>query len=118
LRASSRTAGIIGARELALMKPTAYLVNTARGALVDEAALIAALADHRLAGAALDVYQQEPLPADSPFLTLDNVILTPHVGWVTDAGIARMAHDPVANILAFLDGQPQYVVTPAAARQS
>lgn len=117
LRASARTAGIIGARELALLKPTAYLINTARGALVDEAALIAALADHRLAGAALDVYQQEPLAADSPFLTLDNVILTPHVGWVTDAGIARMARDPVANILAFLDGRPQHVVTPPAARQ-
>jgi phosphoglycerate dehydrogenase-like enzyme len=51
------------------------------------------------------------------FLTLDNVVLTPHVGWVTDAGVARMAHDPVANILAFLDGKPQYVVTPPAARQ-
>lgn len=112
LRASPRTAGIIGARELGLMKPAAYLINTARGALVDEAALYTALAEHRLAGAALDVFQQEPLPADSPLLTLDNVLVTPHVAWVTDGGTYRMARDPVANILAFLDGRPEHVVTP------
>lgn len=111
LRASPRTAGIIGARELALMRSTALLVNTARGALVDEAALEEALRARRIAGAALDVYTQEPLPADSPLLTLDNVVLTPHVGWVTDAGTARMASHPVENIVAFLDGKPRFVVT-------
>lgn len=110
LRASSRTAGFIGRRELGLMQPTAYLINTARGAIVDEAALIDALAARRIAGAAIDVFQQEPLPADSPFLALDNVLLTPHVAWVTDAGTARMARHPVDNILAFLDGRPQFVV--------
>lgn len=111
LRASPRTAGIIGTRELALMRPSALLVNTARGALVDEAALVDALRARRIAGAALDVYTQEPLPADSPLLTLDNVVLTPHVGWVTDAGTARMASHPVENIVAFLDGQPRFVVS-------
>jgi D-3-phosphoglycerate dehydrogenase len=110
LRASPRTAGLIGARELGLMKPTAYLINTARGAIVDEAALYETLAQHRIAGAAIDVFQTEPLPADSRLLTLDNVVLTPHVAWVTDAGIDRMARHPVENILAFLDGSPKFVV--------
>lgn len=114
LRASPRTAGLIGRRELALMKPTAYLINTARGAIVDETALYEALAAGRLAGAGLDVFQAEPLPAGSPLLTLDNVVHTPHAAWVTDAGIERMARHPVDNILAFLDGRPQFVVTPAA----
>jgi phosphoglycerate dehydrogenase-like enzyme len=110
LRASPRTAGLIGARELALMKPNAYLINTARGAIVDEAALYEALAAGRLAGAALDVFQQEPLPADAPLLTLENALVTPHVAWVTDGGSARMASQPVENILAFLAGTPQFVV--------
>ncbi len=112
LRASPRTAGIIGRRELELMKPTAYLVNTARGAVVDEAALYEVLAERRIAGAATDVFQTEPLPADDPLLTLDNLLVTPHVAWVTDAGIERMARHPVDNILAFLDGRPQFVVNP------
>ncbi|MBI2938837.1 MAG: hydroxyacid dehydrogenase [Chloroflexi bacterium] len=114
LRASGRTAGLIGRRELELMKPTAYLVNTARGALVDEQALFEALAERRIAGAAIDVFQTEPLPADSPLLQLDNVVVTPHVAWVTDAGVERMVRQPVENILAFLDGKPQFVVNPAA----
>lgn len=112
LRASPRTAKIVGARELGLMRPSAYLINTARGAVVDERALYEALKDRRIAGAAIDVYQQEPLPAASPLLTLDNVLVTPHVAWVTDGGIDRMARHPVENILAFLSGAPQYVVTP------
>lgn len=116
LRASSRTAGLIGARELALMKRSAFLINTARGAIVDEGALVEALRDRRLAGAGIDVFQQEPLPEDSPLLALDNVVLTPHVAWVTDAGIDRMARHPVENVLAFLDGKPQFVVNPAVLR--
>lgn len=112
LRASPRTAGIIGRRELGRLKPGAYLINTGRGALVDEQALYEVLAAHQIAGAAIDVFQQEPLPADSPLLTLDNVLVTPHVAWVTDAGTARMARHPVDNILAFLDGHPQFVVNP------
>ena len=112
LRASPKTAKIIGARELGLMKPSAFLVNTGRGALVDEAALHEALKAGRIAGAAIDVYQSEPLPGDSPLLTLENVVVTPHVAWVTDAGIDRMARHPVENILAFLEGKPQFVVNP------
>jgi D-3-phosphoglycerate dehydrogenase len=110
LRASEKSRHIVGARELGLMKPGAYLVNTGRGALVDEAALYETLKAKRIAGAAIDVFQQEPLPADSPLLTLDNVVVTPHVAWVTDQGTARMASHPVENILAFLDGKPQFVV--------
>jgi len=112
LRASPKTQHIVGERELKLMKPTAYLVNTGRGALLDESALYELLKARRIAGAAIDVYQQEPLPASSPLLRLDNVLVTPHVAWVTDAGIARMARHPVENILAFLDGKPQFVVNP------
>ncbi len=114
LRASPKTIHIIAERQLNLMKPTAYLVNTGRGALVDEAALVRALSEKRIAGAALDVFETEPLPGDSPFMKLDNVILTPHVAWVTDGGISRMARHPVENIVAFLDGNPQFVVNPDA----
>src|SRR5206468_2814741 len=72
------TRGVIGARELSFMKPTAYLVNVARGELVDQSALVEALRSRRIAGAALDVYEEEPLPAGDPLLSLDNAILTPH----------------------------------------
>jgi D-3-phosphoglycerate dehydrogenase / 2-oxoglutarate reductase len=112
LRASPRTHQIVGKRELGLMKPTAYLVNTGRGALVDEAALYEHLKAKRIAGAAIDVFQTEPLPADSPLLTLDNVVVTPHVAWVTDQGTARMQGHPIENIVAYLDGRPQFVVNP------
>jgi len=110
LRASEKTRHIVGAPELAMMKPSAYLVNTGRGALVDEAALYETLKAKKIAGAAIDVFQTEPLPADSPLLTLDNVVVTPHVAWVTDQGTARMAAHPVENIVAFLEGKPQFVV--------
>lgn len=112
LRASPRTQQIIGKRELELMKPSAYLVNTGRGALVDETALYEHLKAKRIAGAAIDVFQKEPLPADSPLLTLDNVLVTPHVAWVTDQGTARMAAHPIENVIAFLEGRPQFVVNP------
>jgi phosphoglycerate dehydrogenase-like enzyme len=118
LRASPRTQQIVGRRELGLMKPTAYLINTGRGALIDESALYDVLKEHRIAGAALDVYQQEPLPGSSPLLTLDNVLVTPHVAWVTDAGIHRMARHPVDNILAFLEGTPRFVVNPDVLKSS
>lgn len=115
LRGSLRTEGIIGRRELGLMKKTAYLINTGRGLLVDEQALCEALREGRLGGAALDVYRVEPLPADSPLLALDNVICTPHVAWVTDGGTARMGQAPVDNVLAFLDGAPRFVLGTEAA---
>ena len=113
LRASPKTHQIIGKRELELMKPSAFLVNTGRGALVDEAALYEVLKARRIAGAAIDVYQTEPLPGDSPLLRLDNVLVTPHVAWVTDGGVDRMARHPVENILAFMEGKPKFVVTPS-----
>lgn len=103
---SERSRGIVGAHELALMKPTAFLVNTARAGLVDQDALYEALADRRIAGAAMDVHPVEPLPPGSRFLDLDNVILTPHLGYVTADNFARMYGDAVADIVAFLDGSP------------
>ncbi len=112
LRASPQTAGIIGSKELALMKPGAVLVNTARGALVDEAALIEALRGRRLRAAALDVYTQEPLGSDSPLLEVENVVLSPHVGWVTEEASARLMKMPVDNVIAWLEGRPQHVVNP------
>jgi phosphoglycerate dehydrogenase-like enzyme len=88
---SAETRGLIGEKEIAAMKPTAYLINTARGAVVDEKALASALRGRKIAGAGLDVFSAEPLPARSPFLRLDNVILTPHIGGVTEESIAEMS---------------------------
>jgi phosphoglycerate dehydrogenase-like enzyme len=105
LRLSDRTRGLVTARHLALMKPTAYLVNTARGPLVDEAALVAALRERRIAGAALDVYDVEPLPKSHPLLGLDTVVLTPHVGFVTREGYDVFFSGVVDNIEAALVGK-------------
>jgi phosphoglycerate dehydrogenase-like enzyme len=104
LAKSSR--GLIDARRLALMKPSAYLVNTARGPIVDEAALVAALAARRIAGAGLDVFDVEPLPAGHPLAKLPNVVLAPHLGWTTDDGYRRFADSAADVLLAFLDGRP------------
>ena len=103
---SRRTRGLVGASELALMKPSSRLINTSRGALVDEAALVAALAERRIAGAALDVFDVEPLPEGHPFRTLDNVIATPHIGYVSQRQYETFYGDTVENILAWLDGKP------------
>lgn len=103
LAASSR--GLIDARRLALMKPSAYLVNTARGPIVTEAALVAALEERRIAGAGLDVFDQEPLPAGHPLTQLDNVVLAPHIGWPTDDGYERFASAAADVLLAYLDGR-------------
>lgn len=99
---SPRSRGIIGAAELALMKPSAYLVNTSRGPLVDEPALIRVLQEKRIAGAALDVFDTEPLPQDHPFRTLDNVLATPHIGYVTLDTYKVFYEDTVKAILEWL----------------
>jgi phosphoglycerate dehydrogenase-like enzyme len=113
LRLSADTQGYLGRSHLALMKPTAFLVNTARGGLVDKAALVDALREGRIAGAALDVFHEEPIPAGDPILGLPNVVLTPHNGGMTreviDAGLLRA----VENIEHFLSGRPRDVVVPA-----
>jgi phosphoglycerate dehydrogenase-like enzyme len=100
---SKRTRGLIGAAELEVMKPTARLINTSRGPIVDEAALIAALQSNSIAGAALDVFDQEPLPAVHPFRSLDNVLATPHIGYVGEDLYRTFYHDVVASISAWLD---------------
>jgi phosphoglycerate dehydrogenase-like enzyme len=113
LRLSDKSRGLITARHLALMKPTAFLVNTARGPIVQEAALLETLRGGRIAGAALDVFDVEPLPAGHPLLALDNVVLTPHLGFVTAEGYAVFFGQAVEAIGAFLDGKtPPRVVAP------
>lgn len=108
--ATPESRGMIGAEDLVLMKPGAILVNTARGALVDEPALIEALRSGRLGGAALDVFAEEPLPPDSPLRTLDNVVLSPHAAWMTHEARERLIQIPIDNVLAFLLGKPQNLV--------
>ena len=103
---SRRTRGLVGASELALMKSSSRLINTSRGAIVDEVALVAALAECRIAAAALDVFNVEPLPDGHPFRTLDNVIATPHIGYVSQRQYETFYGDTVENILAWLDGKP------------
>jgi D-3-phosphoglycerate dehydrogenase len=100
------TINLIGAPQLALMKPTAYLVNTARGGIVDEAALYAALSEQRIAGAGLDVFFPEPPDPANPLLRLDRVIASPHMAGVTNEAMARMAIATVENLLSVLDGRP------------
>ena len=100
---SRRTIGLVGAAELALMKPTAWLINTSRGPIVYQAALIEALQAHRIAGAALDVFDAETLPADHPFRTLDNVLATPHIGYVTKELYRTFYGDAAASIAAWLE---------------
>ena len=110
------TRGLVDARRLALMKPTAFLVNTARGALVDEAALAAALDAGRLAGAGLDVLTVEPPPAANPLLRARNCVITPHVAWATRSARRRLIESTADNVRAFAAGRPRNVVNaPAAA---
>ncbi len=106
------TRGLITGELLRLMKPAAYFVNTARADVTDEAALITVLQDRRIAGAGLDVFTQEPLPANPPLLALDNVVLTPHAGYPPDVSYEAFAEGAVSNIEAWLAGKPQNVANP------
>ena len=105
-----QTANLVNARRLSLMKPTAFVINTSRGPLVNEAALADALNSGRIAGAAVDVLSKEPPPADNPLLTARNCIITPHLAWATRAARARLMKIAVQNVRAFLQGQRQNVV--------
>jgi len=107
---SSRSRGLIGAHDLSLMKPTAYLINTSRGPLIDETALIAVLKENRIAGAGLDVYDVEPLARDHPLRRLPNVLLTPHLGYVTTDNYRLFYGQTAEDVRAFLDGKPVRVI--------
>jgi phosphoglycerate dehydrogenase-like enzyme len=102
---TSESRGLIDARRVGLLKPTAYLINTARGPIVDEPALIGALTSRRIAGAGLDVFDREPLPAGHPFAALSTVVMTPHLGWPTDEGYAEFADAAADVLLDYLDGK-------------
>jgi phosphoglycerate dehydrogenase-like enzyme len=108
---SPRSVGLVGAAELALMKPSAYLVNTSRGPIVDSAALLSALRSGSIAGAALDVYDVEPLPLADPLRSAPNVVLTPHLGYVTEETYRVFYGDAAEDIVAFAKGEPVRVLT-------
>jgi D-3-phosphoglycerate dehydrogenase len=115
VRLTAESRGLLTRERLALLKPSALFVNTARAALVDEAALVEMLRDGRLWGAALDVYSEEPLPPGHPLTALPNVVLTPHIGWVAEGSYAVFIADVAKNILAYLDGEtPPNVINPDA----
>ncbi len=105
LRLSDRTKGLVTAGRISLMKPTACLVNTARGPLIDENALVAALRDGKIRGAALDVFQTEPLPVDHPLRALENVVLSPHMGYVSAEAYDQFFRQAIDNIEAYLEGR-------------
>jgi phosphoglycerate dehydrogenase-like enzyme len=107
---SQRSRGLVGAKEFALMKPSAYIINTSRGPIVDEAAMLAALREKKIAGAGLDVFDIEPLPTDHPLRKLDNVVLTPHLGYVSMQNYQAYFAGVVDDIRGFLDGKPVRVM--------
>ena len=112
LRLSDRTYGLVGAREIGMMKPTACLVNISRGPIVDEAALVDALERRAIAGAALDTFDVEPLPKDHPFLKLDNTIIAPHLGYVTEEGYRAFYAGAIEDVRAYAAGEPVRVINP------
>jgi phosphoglycerate dehydrogenase-like enzyme len=114
LQLSDRTRGLVTAHELGLMKPTAYLINTSRGPIVQEAALIEALRSGAIAGAGIDVYDSEPPPADHPYRSMDNVTLIPHLGYVTRETLHAFYSDSTQAVSAFLDGAPIRIANPEA----
>ena len=114
LKLSDQSKGLLNETRLRLMKKSAYLVNTARGAIVDEQALFKVLNEKAIAGAALDVFVEEPLPVNSPLTKLDSVVLAPHLGWPTDAGFQGFAENTVQNILDYMEGKLTRAVNPEA----
>jgi phosphoglycerate dehydrogenase-like enzyme len=108
---SERTRGIVGAHEIGLMKPSAYLINTSRGPIIDEAAMLAALRDRKIAGAGLDTFNVEPLPLDHPLRKMDNAVITPHLGYVSEQNYRGYFSGAVEDIRGFLDGKPVRVMT-------
>ena len=114
LQLSARTRGLLGARELGLIQPGAFLVNTSRGPIVEEAALVDALKRRAIAGAALDVFDQEPLPSGHPLLALENVVLTPHLGYVTHDSYRVFYGQTLENVQGLLAGTPKRVINPTA----
>jgi len=114
LKLSDQSKGLLNEARLRLMKKTAYLINTARGAIVDEKALFKVLDEKAIAGAALDVFVEEPLPASNPLTKLDNVVLAPHLGWPTDVGFQGFAENAVQNILDYMEGKLTRAVNPEA----
>jgi phosphoglycerate dehydrogenase-like enzyme len=115
---SDRTRGLVTARELALMKPESYLINTSRAPIVDTAALVEALRERRIAGAGIDVYDEEPPPADHPFRTMDNVTATPHLGYVTRETLRAFYAGTPEAVAAFANGAPVRVANPEALRHA
>lgn len=107
---SERTRHLIGAEQLSHMRPGAYLINTSRADLIDQSAMIEALQHHRIAGAGLDVFAQEPLPVDHPLRSLPNVLATPHIGYVADDNYRSFYEDAVEDIVQFLKGEPVRVL--------
>jgi phosphoglycerate dehydrogenase-like enzyme len=105
LKLSEESKNLLNEPRLRLMKKAAYLINTARGAIVDEMALVRILQERAIAGAALDVFVEEPLPKNHPIAQLDNVVLTPHLGWPTDSGFEGFAENAVTNILDYMQGK-------------
>lgn len=110
---SDRSRNLVGADEIVLMKPTAYLINTSRGPIVNESALLAALSQKKIAGAGLDVFDVEPLPLGHPFRQLQNTVITPHLGYVTQEAYQAMFANAVENILTWLQGDPTRIINPA-----
>jgi phosphoglycerate dehydrogenase-like enzyme len=108
---SPRSRGLVGAKEIALMKPSAFIINTSRGPIIDEAALLAALRDKKIAGAGLDTFDVEPLPLDHRLRKMDNVVLTPHLGYVSEQNYKNYFAGVAEDIRGFLDGKPVRVMT-------
>jgi len=114
LALSDQSINLLNQARLRLMKKSAYLINTARGAIVDEMALVQMLKENAIAGAALDVFVEEPLPKNHPLLELENVVLAPHLGWPTDSGFAGFAENAVTNILDYMQGKLTRALNPEA----